>query len=166
MKKIFLTTAGIIFAAMTVCPSDCSAQESLKDKEQVERTAPLFGLGEYSDQFTGKAWTRQLSSVSDFDCRVYNVTFAPGTRNNWHSHQVGQILLCTDGIGYYQEKGKPARRLEPGSVVDIPAGTVHWHGASPDSRFTHVAISPKVTQNGYSEFGPVTDDEYKEATKE
>lgn len=56
--------------------------------------------------------------------------------------------------------------LEPGSVVDIPAGTVHWHGASPDSRFTHVGISPKVTQNGYSEFGPVTDDEYKEATKE
>ncbi len=124
---------------------------------------PLFGLGEPSDQFTGAAWTRQLSSMKESDSRVYNVTFAPGSRNNWHSHKYGQVLLCTNGTGYYQEKGKAARRLQPGDVVEIPAGIVHWHGAAPDSQFSHVGFTSKASLNTYQDCGAVTDEEYKSA---
>lgn len=92
-------------------------------------------------------------------------TTCPGARNNWHSHTVGQILLCTEGIGYYQEKGKPAQRLKPGAVVNIPAHTLHWHGAAPDSRFTHIGITPKVSENATEWGGEVTEEEYKDAIK-
>lgn len=124
---------------------------------------PLFGLGEYSDQFAGDAWTRQLSNMKESDSRVYNVTFAPGSRNNWHTHKYGQVLLCTNGIGYYQEKGKEARRLQPGDVVEIPAETIHWHGAASDSQFSHVGFTSKASQNIYKDCGEVTDEEYKSA---
>lgn len=127
---------------------------------------PLFGLGEHSDQFTGDAWTRQLSGMKESDSRVYNVTFAPRSRNNWHSHKYGQVLLCTDGIGFYKEKGKAARRLQPGDVVEIPAETIHWHGAAPDSQFSHVGFTSKASQNTYKDYGAVTDKEYESACKE
>lgn len=113
--------------------------------------------------FTGKAWVAMLVDNKDYDMSAYNVTFAPGTRNNWHSHSVGQVLFCTEGAGYYQERGKAARRLAPGSVVEIPANTEHWHGAAPDSRFVHLGITPRAGSNRTAWGGPVTDAEYAEA---
>ena len=72
------------------------------------------------------------------------MTFEPGCRNNWHIHHAknggGQILVCVAGRGYYQEWGKPAQELRPGDVVNIPAGVKHWHGAAPDSWFSHLAV--------------------------
>lgn len=71
-----------------------------------------------------------------------NVTFEPGCRNNWHVHNAlsgGQVLICTDGRGWYQEWGKPAQLLVPGSIVVIPAGVKHWHGAAAGSWFAHIA---------------------------
>lgn len=131
-----------------------------------ESKEPVMGLGEpISANFTGEAWLKMLSAQPEYDCSIYNVTFAPGTRNNWHSHAVGQILLCTEGIGYYQEKGKLARRLEVGDVVNIPANTIHWHGAAPDSRFTHIGITPKVSENSAEWLSEVTENEYAEAVK-
>ena len=114
--------------------------------------------------FTGKAWVAMLVDNRDYDMSAYNVTFAPGTRNNWHSHSVGQVLFCTEGTGYYQERGKAARRLTPGSVVEIPANTEHWHGAAPDSEFVHLGITPRAASNRTAWGGPVTDAEYAEAT--
>ncbi|WP_289193617.1 cupin domain-containing protein [Bacteroides acidifaciens] len=126
---------------------------------------PVMGLGNLmTEHFTGKAWNQPLTSQPEYDCAVYNVTFAPGTRNYWHSHGIGQILLCTEGVGFYQEKGKPARCLVSGDVVNIPANTVHWHGAAPDSRFTHIGITPKMSENPTEWFGEVTNDEYDNAT--
>ena len=93
------------------------------------------------------------------------MTFAPGVRNNWHTHSVGQILLCTSGAGYYQERGKTARRLQPGDVVDIPAGVEHWHGAAPDSDFSHIAVMPKRSENKTVWGGPVTEAEYAAAVE-
>lgn len=127
---------------------------------------PLMGLGERieGENFTGDAWLKTLSAEESFDARVYNVTFAPSVRNSWHSHSVGQILLCTEGVGYYQQKGEPARRLQAGDVVNIPADVIHWHGAAPDSRFTHIGITPKAGENSSQWFAAVTDKEYAEAT--
>jgi quercetin dioxygenase-like cupin family protein len=93
------------------------------------------------------------------------VVFEPGARNHWHSHPGGQLLLVTDGAGYYQERGKAARRLQKGDVVQIPPDVEHWHGAAPNGRLTHVGIGPNLKKGAATWFGPVTDEEYREATK-
>jgi len=119
---------------------------------------------EITDNFVGKAWLEILVNNKDCDLSVYNVTFEPGCRNNWHKHSVGQILLCTVGVGFYQERGKEARKLVPGNVVEIPADTEHWHGAAPDCEFVHIGITPKMGENSAVWLGPVTDKEYNVAT--
>jgi quercetin dioxygenase-like cupin family protein len=123
----------------------------------------IFPKGERapSDYFTGLTWVRTLVAADDtFNTQIGNVTFEPGSRNNWHTHPGGQILIATEGIGYYQEKGKPIQLLHKGDVVKIPPGLEHWHGASPGSAFTHLAINTN-TQIGIVEWlGRVTDEEY------
>ena len=116
--------------------------------------------------FTNTTWVEMLHTDEDggFDTQVYNVTFEPAARTFWHSHPGGQILLVTDGEGYYQEKGEKARRLEPGDVVPIPADVVHWHGAAPDAEFVHIGMSTQVHLGPAAWFGPVTDEEYAAAT--
>ena len=100
------------------------------------------------------------------DLSVYNVTFEPGCRNSWHKHGVGQMLLCTAGVGYYQERGQKARGLVPGDIVEIPADVDHWHGAAPDSEFVHIGITAKMSENNVVWLDPVTDEEYSTATTE
>jgi len=128
---------------------------------------PIFTKGRrMAANFTGTAYVNMLVPDTDgvYNCQVYDVVFEPGCRNDWHSHAAGQLLLCTEGAGYYQEKGKAARRLGKGDVVEIPPGAVHWHGAAPDSGFTHIGISPDTQKGGAVWLAPVTDEEYFEAT--
>ena len=107
----------------------------------------LFGLGEpntaYAQYFVGKSYLKPLTDPKQA-IFLANVTFEPGCRNHWHIHHAaqggGQLLLCTDGRGWYQEWGREARALNPGGVVFIPAGVKHWHGAARDSWFSHVAL--------------------------
>jgi 4-carboxymuconolactone decarboxylase len=106
-----------------------------------------------------------LTSMKELNAPVSNVTFEPGCRNNWHSHTGGQLLICVGGEGYYQEKGKPARRLKAGDVIEIAPDVVHWHGAAPDSWFSHLAIECNPQTNSNAWFDPVTDEEYVEAVK-
>lgn len=131
------------------------------------RKDDVFPKGEPAPaHFSGPAWVARLVDSEEADMSSYNVTFAPGVRNSWHSHCAGQILLCTVGEGYYQERGREARKLVPGDVVVIPADTEHWHGAAPTSEFVHIGITPKANENKVSWGDPVTDLEYKEATSE
>ena len=118
------------------------------------------------ETFTGTTWVKMLHPDSDgvFDTQVYNVIFEPSARTFWHSHPGGQILLVTEGTGYYQEEGKPARLLNSGDVVAIPPDVVHWHGAAPESHFIHIGMSTKVHLGPADWSGPVTDEEYKDAT--
>lgn len=105
----------------------------------------VFPLGEkneaFGQYFVGQSYLNMLTTEG---VAIGNVTFEPGCRNNWHIHRAtaggGQILLCTAGRGYYQEWGKQAQELHPGDVVVIPAGVKHWHGAAPDSWFSHLAV--------------------------
>lgn len=114
-----------------------------------------------SPNFTDKAWLQSYVTPQDsFGCTVASVTFVPGCRNNWHSHKGGQILLCTSGKGYYQEKGKPIQLLLPGDVVKIAPDVIHWHGAAPDSEFTHIAIGTQLDKGGVTWLAPVTNEEY------
>lgn len=118
----------------------------------------------YSNYFIGQAYLAPLTKNKDLNCPVSNVTFEPGCRNNWHSHAGGQILVVAGGKGYYQAKGEPARLLLSGDVVEIQANVIHWHGAAPDSWFSHLAIetNPQINKNTWLE--PVDDEQYKEAT--
>ena len=123
----------------------------------------IFPKGERApaDYFTGNVWVKILvPNDTAFNCQIGNVTFEPGARNNWHTHSGGQILICTDGTGYYQEKGKPIQLIRKGDVVKILPDVEHWHGAAPDSDFTHIAINAN-TQKGIVEWlQRVTDEEY------
>jgi quercetin dioxygenase-like cupin family protein len=124
----------------------------------------IFPKGEKApaDYFTGTAWVRMLlPNDIDLNCQIANVVFEPGARNNWHTHPGGQILIVTDGIGYYQEKGKPIRILRKGDVVNILPDVEHWHGASPDNGFTHIAINTNTQKGIVVWLQRVTDEEYK-----
>jgi quercetin dioxygenase-like cupin family protein len=123
----------------------------------------IFPRGEKAspDYFTGTTWLQMLVTANEvFNTSIGNVTFEPGARNNWHTHPGGQILLATDGIGCYQEKGKPIQQLSKGDVVTILPGVVHWHGASPGSQFTHLAINTNTQSGVVNWMERVTDEEY------
>ena len=123
----------------------------------------VFPKGEplKSPYFTGKVWLKMLvDEENTFNCPIGNVTFEPGCRNNWHRHPGGQILLVTNGRGYYQEKGNAIQLLHPGDVVRIAPHVEHWHGAAPDSWFTHLAISTNPQAGPAQWLQPVTDEEY------
>lgn len=120
----------------------------MKIKDQAQFTQQnMFGTGApntaYAQYFVGQSF---LNPLTDPQCGLFlaNVTFEPGCRNNWHIHHAskggGQILVCTAGEGWYQEEGKPAVSLTPGSVITISPEVKHWHGAKADSWFSHIAI--------------------------
>ncbi len=134
-----------------------------KDFEQVN----LFGKGEpnvaYAKYFIGDSFLKSVTTPAS-GVHLSNVTFAPGCRNNWHIHHAtkggGQLLLCIAGEGWYQEEGKPAVSLVPGSVIEIPRDVKHWHGAKADSWFSHLAMELPGENCSNEWLEPVTDDEY------
>lgn len=124
----------------------------------------IFPKGERAptDYFTGTAWVKILVPQDETGSyAVGNVVFEPGCRNHWHKHPAGQILLVTDGRGYYQERGKPARSLSKGDVVVIPSHVEHWHGASHDSSFTHIVVTNNSKQGAVEWLAPVSDADYQ-----
>lgn len=133
----------------------------MSTKVKIEDPFERGSLMADNPNFTGNAWLQGYVAPQDgFGCTVANVTFAAGCRNSWHSHKGGQLLLCTSGKGYYQEKGKPIRLLLPGDVVKIAPDVIHWHGAAPDSEFSHLAIGTQLDKGGVTWLEPVTDEEY------
>lgn len=144
---------------------DVWAEETADDAKAAFAREMIFPIGEpntaYAAYFTGQSY---LAPLSKEQVGIFNVTFEPRCRNNWHIHHAtkggGQILVCVAGKGWYQEWGKPARPLEPGDVVNIPAGVKHWHGAAADSWFAHLAVEVegKNTSNEWLE--PVSDEAY------
>ena len=127
-----------------------------------ENQHAIFTKGDKAspDYFTGNVWVKTLVDEPVFNSVIGNVTFEPGARNNWHTHPGGQILIVTDGIGYYQEKGKPIQLLHKGDVVKILPEVVHWHGASPDCEFTHIAMSVNTSKGVVNWLHKVSDEEY------
>ena len=114
-----------------------------------------------ADYFTGTAWLNMLLRNENISCRVAKVIFEPKSRNHWHTHPIVQILIVTEGKGYVQKRGEHIQLLLPGDVVTIAGNEEHWHGASPDSLFSHIAIQ-LVAENGQDVIwlSPVTDEEY------
>ncbi len=113
------------------------------------------------EYFTGTAWVKLLVPNDPIlNSQIGNVVFEPGARNNWHTHPGGQILIVTDGVGYYQEKGKSKQIIRKGDVVTIAPDVEHWHGASPDRELTHIAVNTNTQKGIVVWLQPVTEKEY------
>lgn len=132
-------------------------------KEQFQKSI-IFPIGEpnpFGKYFVGQSY---LAPISTAQVPLFNVTFEPGCRNNWHIHNAksggGQMLICIGGKGWYQEEGKDAVELLPGSVINIPAGVKHWHGAAKDSWFSHLAIEVPGEETSTTWSESVNDEDY------
>ena len=136
-----------------------------EDEGEGAKNLSVFPVGEKNDAFAkyfiGQSY---LAPVSTSQVPVYNVTFEPACRNNWHIHHAknggGQMLICVAGRGWYQEYGKEPRELHPGDVVNIPAEVKHWHGAAKDTWFQHLAVEVPGEETGTEWCEPVGDEEY------
>ena len=130
----------------------------------------IFPIGEpndaYAKYFVGKSY---LARISTGQIPFSNVTFEPRCRNNWHIHRAtnggGQMLVCVAGRGWYQEWGKPARKLLPGDIVNIPANVKHWHGAAKDSWFAHLAFEIPGQNSSNDWLEAVNDNDYNSLEK-
>ena len=147
--------------AKEIWNEDAPAQS---EKDAYQNTI-FFPIGQpndaYAQYFVGRSY---LAPVSTEQVPVFNVTFEPGSRNNWHIHHAksggGQMLICVGGHGWYQEWGKAAVEMTPGTCVNIPAGVKHWHGAAADSWFAHLAVEVPGTEASNEWLEPVSDEDY------
>ncbi len=138
-------------------------EPGLTDKDKYQNTI-FFPIGEpnpYGDYFVGQSY---LAPLSMQQVPMFNVTFEPGCRNNWHIHHArgggGQMLICVGGRGYYQEWGKDAVEMRPGTVINIPTNVKHWHGAAADSWFSHIAVEVPGEEGKTEWLEPVSDEDY------
>ena len=136
--------------------------------KEAHAASMIFPIGQpneaYSRYFSGQSYLAPLSTTQ---VGIFNVTFEPGCRNNWHIHHAakggGQILICVAGKGYYQEWGKDPQELHPGDVVNIPPEVKHWHGAAPDCWFSHLAIEVPGEETANEWLEPVDETDYTNA---
>lgn len=140
------------------------SEPEITDKDKYQNTI-FFPIGEpnnaYAQYFVGQSY---LAPLSMQQVPMFNVTFEPGCRNNWHTHNAanggGQMLICVGGRGYYQEWGKDAVEMIPGTVINIPANVKHWHGAAQDSWFSHIAVEVPGENSSTEWQEPVSDEDY------
>lgn len=152
------------WAAFRMAKEIWTEEEAADDTDAYARSM-LFPIGQPNDAFAryfvGQSYIAPLSTEQ---VGIFNVTFAPGCRNNWHLHNArnggGQLLVCVGGRGWYREWGKPAQQLNPGDVVHIPAGVKHWHGAAEDSWFSHLAVEVPGTETSTEWLEVVSDEDY------
>lgn len=158
------------WAAFRLAKEIWTEREACGEKEK-HAASMLFPIGEPNDAFAryfvGQSY---LAPVCVDGVGIYNVTFEPSCRNNLHIHTAdkggGQILICVGGKGIYCEEGKKARLMMPGDTVYIAPGVKHWHGATADGWFSHLAIEVPG-ENAKTEWcEKVTDEEYAEANEQ
>ena len=145
---------------------DIWADAENTDEKQLHQNSMVFPIGAPNDgfaqYFSGQSY---LAPVSTEQVKIFNVTFEPGCRNNWHVHRAksggGQLLICTAGEGWYQEEGKAAVSLTPGTVITIPANVKHWHGAKKDSWFSHIAVEVPGEETANEWLEAVSSEEYE-----
>jgi quercetin dioxygenase-like cupin family protein len=132
------------------------------DKNELKKVSP-FELGDINpvaQYFTGTTYLAGLTSP-EAQTDISNVTFAPGCINNWHVHHgCQQIIVCVGGEGWYQEWGKEAVKMVPGTVIEIPLDVKHWHGAAKDSAFAHLSVMSRIAEGSHEWLEPVDQEEY------
>ena len=153
------------WAAFRLAKNVWNEESDAESEKQAHANSMIFPIGEPNDAFAkyfiGQSY---LAPVSKNQVSIFNVTFEPACRNNWHIHKAekggGQILVCIAGNGWYQEWGKAPQALKPGDVVNIAPGVKHWHGAQKNSWFSHLAVEVPAENGGTEWCEPVTNEEY------
>lgn len=150
------------FRQATEVWKDATDATDAKEKFQQEIIFPIGEPNtEYAKYFIGRSY---LAPISSEQVKIANVTFEPACRNNWHIHHAtkggGQMLVGVAGRGWYQEEGKPAQEILPGTVIHIPANVRHWHGAQKDSWFSHLAFELDGENTSNEWLDPVSNEEY------
>ena len=153
------------WAAFRLAKNVWNDETDAESEKQAHANSMIFPIGEPNDAFAkyfiGQSY---LAPVSKNQVGIFNVTFEPACRSNWHIHKAekggGQILVCIAGNGWYQEWGKAPQVLKPGDVVNIAPGVKHWHGAQKNSWFSHLAVEVPAENGGTEWCEPVTDEEY------
>lgn len=156
------------WAAFRMAKEVWQEEADASDAKSAHANSMLFPIGRPNDAFAkyfiGQSY---LAPVSTEQVGIFNVSFEPGCRNNWHIHHAksggGQILICVGGRGFYQEWGKDAVEMRPGDCVNIPVGVKHWHGAAPDSWFSHLAVEVPGEDGSNEWLEPVDDKAYLSA---
>ncbi|MES2652565.1 MAG: cupin domain-containing protein [Bacteroidota bacterium] len=138
-----------------------------KQEEKVQQNTIIFPQGEKitNNNFKGTAYLQMLINADSLNqTSVGNVTFEAGARTKWHSHPAGQIILVTDGVGYYQEKGQAKKIVYKGDAIKCAPNVIHWHGASADEAFVQLAVTGR--EKGETVWlEEVTDEEYNKIDK-
>ena len=159
-KKI-IRQLVLTFISFILLNLNAKAQKTIDTTAIVNSIFPRGEKVASGNNFNGAVWLNRFISPSDsLDCIVSLVTFQPGVRTNWHTHPGGQILIVTEGLGYYQEKGKPGQIIRKGDIIKCSPGVQHWHGASPHSEFAHLVVAPDVEKGEVTWLQRVTDEEY------
>lgn len=152
------------WAAFRMAKDVWAEPEAVNAKEEHQRSM-IFPIGQPNDTFA-KFFVGQsyLAPLSTSQVGIFNVTFEPGCRNNWHIHHAksggGQMLICTAGSGWYQEEGREPVSLEPGMVIMIQPEVKHWHGAKADSWFSHIAVEIPGADTSNEWLEAVSDEQY------
>ncbi|GAB2554825.1 hypothetical protein GCM10027190_01460 [Spirosoma areae] len=144
----------LLVALVTISPSALGQTGNAVTGPQAATRGPAA-------TFTGTVWVTSLvPNDAIYTTVAGSVAFEPGARSFWHSHPTGQLLIVTDGVGYHQIKGEPKQLIRKGDVVKCPPNVIHWHGASPGSRMTHLYIIPNTDKGIVKWLQAVTDAEY------
>jgi len=155
-------TRSTLVLAATLCAGVASSQAAEGDKSmEITRKDEQQTIEGPADWFTGKATIKGMfSRESPSRLTGAIVSFEPGARTAWHTHPLGQTLIVTDGVGWTQVEGGPILEFYAGDILWCPKDKKHWHGATPHSAMTHIAIQEALDGKNVTWMEKVSDEEY------
>ena len=162
MTVLTITIMSLTLFALVVSKAQTSVPQTTPSSIRITRSDSLQPKKASADYFTGAVQVQELFPADD-PSRTSGgkVTFEPGARSAWHTHPLGQILIVTDGTGWVQQWGGPIQEIRKGDVVRIPAGVKHWHGATPTTSMTHIAIQEQLNGKAVEWMEKVSDEQYR-----
>jgi len=163
MKVLAVTLISLsLFASVASQAQTSPAKAPTSSSIKIARSDSLQPKKGSAKYFTGSVQVQELFPAYD-PSRTSGgkVTFEPGARSAWHTHPFGQILIVTDGTGWIQQWGGPIEEIRKGDVIWIPAGVKHWHGATPSTSMTHIAIQEQLNGKAVEWMEKVTDQQYR-----
>lgn len=160
----YLLSAVIVAASVAACNSPGSVK-SASSHNDVKLSSSSQRQRAPANTMTGEVWVQPYERDTLSHWSVAKVTFEKGAHSYWHSSSDRLVIVAIEGVGYLKEKNKPVEVLHKGDVVEIPAGTVLWVGATPDTLFSQLVINPKISKGTVQWLKKVTDEEYRNVVK-
>jgi len=162
MKILAVTLISLsLFASVASHAQTSTTKAPTSPLIKIVRSDSLQSNKGSAQYFTGSVQVQQLFPAND-PSRTSGgkVTFEAGARSDWHTHPFGQILIVTEGTGWIEPWGGPIEEIRKGDVISIPAGVKHWHGATPNTAMTHIAIQEELNGKAVEWMEQVSDEQY------